>query len=135
MSNMKWRRVQSGAGITGAGNSGDLEARERIELGLGRRGIPLERCESLAREIEPRLRELDAEDAERVLDGVALGLVDCLPSLPVLPVGTGAQRVEARLFRDFSREVQKLEETVKVLNAYLQRLSEPRAPGKIRRLQ
>ena len=135
MGSMKWRRVRPAVQGERTEDSGEFEARGEIELALGRRGVPLERCESLARSIEPKLRELEDEEANRVLDGVAFALVDCLQATPDARQRAGADGIEARLFRDFAREIQKLDETVKVLNAYLKRLSEPRARDRVRRLQ
>ena len=135
MSGMKWRRVRTAGEGGGAEDTGDFDVRGEIESALARRGVSLERCESLARAIEPKLRGLDDEEADRVLDGVAFALVDYFQAKPDPGPATGAERVQARLFRDFAREIQKLDETVKVLSAYLQRLSTPKGRSKVRRLQ
>ena len=136
MSEMKWRRVRTARSEgVGVEDSREFEVRAEIESGLARRGVSLEKCDSLARAIEPKLRGLDDEEADRVLDGVAFALVDYFQAKPDPGYVTGAERVEARLFRDFAREIQKLDETVKVLSAYLQRLSAPKGRSKIRRLQ
>ena len=136
MSEMKWRRVRTARSEgVGVEDSREFDVRAEIELALARRGVSLEKCESLARAIEPKLRGLDDEEADRVLDGVAFALVDYFQANPDPGHAAGAERVEARLFRDFAREIQKLDETVKVLSAYLQRLSTPKGRSKGRRLQ
>jgi hypothetical protein len=135
MSRMKWHRVRTRADGVGAEDSENFAVRGEIELALGRRGVSLEKCESLARAIEPKLRGLDDEESDRVLDGVAFALVDYFEAKSDSGHATGAERVEARLFRDFAREIQKLDETVKVLSAYLQRLNAPKGRNKVRRLQ
>ncbi len=135
MSGMKWRRVRTAVEGVGTEDSGDFDVHGEIESALARRGVSLEKCESLARAIEPKLRGLDDGEADRVLDGVAFALVDYFQAKPDPGHATGSERVQARLFRDFAREIQKLDETVKVLSAFLQRLSASEGRSKVRRLQ
>ena len=135
MSMKKWRRASLATGDGVRRESGAAEALASIGLGLGRRGVSQECCASAARMLEPKLRGLSEEASGWMLDGIALILVSLGPELSRLPPEPRTNRAEARVFESFSLELKKLDETVKLLHAYLQRLEASRNGGKIRHLQ
>jgi hypothetical protein len=131
----KWRRADLAEGDAATKKSGAADALEWIGSGLGRRGVSEDWCASAARMLEPKLRGLSEEVSGWMLDGIALILVSLGPELSRLTPEPRTNRAEARVLEGFSLEVKKLDETVKLLNAYLQRLDASRIGGKIRQLQ
>jgi len=130
MKSSNWRKV------TPAQNSGkQAEAFDSLCLALLRRGVSAKASGAVAKQVQGVLEGLDATEAGRVLDAVALafasGTHQVRDELAAGSDGRGAQR----LAEDLGCEVRKLDEIVKVLNAYLVRLRSPREPARERRLQ
>jgi hypothetical protein len=135
MSVKKWRRADLATGDVAPEKSGVADPSEWIGSGLGRRGVSEECCASAARMLEPKLRGLSEEVTGWMLDGIALILVSLGPDYSRLTPELRTKPADARVFEGFSLEVQKLDETVKILNAYLKRLKASPTEGKVRQLQ
>ena len=121
MGKTMWRRLKPGQ----TEHSGEGTALEEVEVDLVRRGVSVEAARRAACRIERQLRGLPSETAGFVLDGAALVLSSGsdLPGIAAAEIREGL--VVRRLVSDFARELQKLDEIVKVLNAYLCRIQSP----------
>lgn len=130
MAKTMWRRLTPGQ----TEHSCEGTGLEEVEAGLVRRGVSPEAARRAASRIERQLRGLPSETVGFVLDGAALALAagSDLPGIASEEIREGL--VVRRLVSDFARELQKLDEIVKVLNAYLCRLQSP-GTSSSRRLQ
>jgi len=135
MSIKKWRRTDLATDDALTDPSDTPEVFERIAFGLGRRGVSDECCASVARMLEPKLRGLSDEVTGWMLDGIALILVNPGPDGSRLTEANRRSPLEHRVFEGFSMELRKLDETVKVLNAYLERMKASSGRRKPRQLQ
>jgi hypothetical protein len=135
MSIKKWRRTDLATDDALTNPSDTPVGFERIALGLGCRGVSEECCGSAARMLEPKLRGLSDEVTGWMLDGIALILVN--PASDGSRLAEPKRRIasEHRVFEGFSLELRKLDETVKVLNAYLERMRAAPERRKPRQLQ
>ena len=137
MARTNWRKVSGSASAEKSAETdpSELIRTDRIELELIRRGIPRESSGTLARQVQRQLEGVPEHPAGLVLDGVALAFSVGAVQRDA-PVGGFRQaRVVDQLLTDFGDEVQKLDEIVKVLNAYLRRLRNPEVGTPRRRLQ
>lgn len=135
MKNSSWRKVTPAQNDgTEAQGSGPL-CLDALRLELLRRGVPETATEAVARQVQAPMEKLEGPDAGRVLDAMALafvsGTLHARDAAMLGPEGRGAQR----LADDLNSEVLKLDEIVKVLNAYLVRFRTPRRGTRERRLQ
>ena len=135
MARTKWRKLSSDTEKPAEPGQEELIRIDRIELELIRRGVPRESSGTLARQVQRQLQGVREQPAGLVLDGVALAFSVGAVQRDA-PVGGFRQaRVVDQLLTDFGDEVQKLDEIVKVLNAYLRRLRNPEIESPPRRLQ
>ena len=135
MARTNWRKVSSPAEKSDGPDQNELIRTDRIELELIRRGIPRESSGTLARQVQRQLEGVPEQPAGLVLDGVALAFSVGAVQRDA-PIGGFRQAsVVDQLLADFGDEVQKLDEIVKVLNAYLRRLRNPEVGTPRRRLQ
>jgi hypothetical protein len=137
MAGTNWRKVSASDSVEKSAETASsvLMRTDRIELELIRRGIPSESSGTLARQVQRQLDGVPEHPASLVLDGVALAFSVGAVQRDA-PVGGFRQaRVVDQLLTDFGDEVQKLDEIVKVLNAYLRRLRNPEVAPHRRRLQ
>ncbi len=135
MARTNWRKVSSSSEKSDGPDQNELIRTDRIELELIRRGIPRESSGTLARQVQRQLEGVPERLAGLVLDGVALAFSVGAVQRDA-PIGGFRQAsVVDQLLSDFGDEVQKLDEIVKVLNAYLRRLRNPEVGTPRRRLQ
>lgn len=135
MARTNWRKVSSSSEKSDGPDQNELIRTDRIELELIRRGIPRESSGTLARQVQRQLEGVPERPAGLVLDGVALAFSVGAVQRDA-PIGGFRQAsVVDQLLADFGDEVQKLDEIVKVLNAYLRRLRNPEVGSPRRRLQ
>jgi hypothetical protein len=108
-----------------AGNGSALDRtdlREWIRSDLARRGMADSLCEMLARKLEPTVAKLSDDEAAAVLGSVATAYGEQLSDLECGGIGPGEIADVQRLMQGFREEVQKLDEGLRVLSAYVSRL-------------
>lgn len=135
MKSSKWRKVtpaQDGGAQAGAGGPVCLDG---LRLELLRRGIPESACGALAKQVQTAIGKLEESDAGRMLDAMALAFASGTLHTRNEAVCGPEGRLAHRLAEDLTGEVRKLDEIVKVLNAYLVRFRAPRSATRERRLQ
>ncbi len=96
-----------------------VEIEELTEM-LRQRGLPGASGQAVAERVGDSLAGLPSEALGLVLDGIALGV--SFPRASEFPEDQLDSQVLNQLVGDFSRELGKLDEILRVLNAYLQRL-------------
>jgi len=122
MKDMKWRNALTATEHREEHADSPEKGRSRAESMLTSRGVPRELCQGIAQGIEKQLLGLPDDAAGLVVDGVALAVTmgaagDRVETMPELD-----PRVLEQLVGDFSGELRKLDEILRVLSAYLQRL-------------
>jgi len=135
MARTNWRHITPTTSRHAGAASEDLIRIDRIELELIRKGVPSESSGTLARQVERQLRGIPEDAAGLVLDGVALAFKLGVVKRQSAVGGEREARVVDRLLADFGNELQKLDESVKVLSAYLRRLRNPEPQSPRRHLQ
>jgi len=135
MKRSKWLTVTPARDQGAQAEAGAPVCLDRLRLELLRRGIPKTACGALAKQIHAAIGKLEEPDAGRMLDAMALAFATgTLHARADSPCGP-EDRLAYRLAEDLSSEVRKLDEIVKVLNAYLVRFGASRTGTRERRLQ
>ena len=98
------------------------DLRERIRSDLARLGVAERISETLARQLEPTVAKLSDEAAAAVLGSVAAAYGEGQDGCERLALDPGDIADVQRLMQGFRDEVQKLDEGLRVLSAYVTRL-------------
>lgn len=98
----------------------DLRARLRREL--THRGLPERTAETLADTLAHTVSKLSDEESSAVLDSVATAHGERCESLEQIGIAAEDVADVQRLMQGFREEVQKLDEGLRVLSAYVSRL-------------
>jgi len=98
------------------------ELRERIRSDLTRLGLAEQISETLAHKLEPTVAKLSDEEAAAVLGSVATAYGEQRDDSERRGVDAREMADVQRLMQGFSEEVQKLDEGLRVLSAYVSRL-------------
>jgi hypothetical protein len=98
------------------------DLRERVRSELARRGLPERIVETLAGKLAPTVAKLSDEEAAVVLESVAAAHGDRCEELEVGGIAPNDIADVERLMQGFGEELQKLDEGLRVLSAYVSRL-------------
>jgi hypothetical protein len=96
--------------------------RNRIRHDLVRLGLARELSQALARKLEPTVAKLSAEESAAVLGSVADAYGESREPADAIGIGSREIADVQRLMQGFGEEVQKLDEGLRVLAAYVSRL-------------
>ena len=99
-----------------------VDLRERIRSDLARLGMAEQISETLARKLEPTVAKLSDEEAAAVLGSVAAAYGEQRDDPERQGVDSQDIADVQRLMQGFREEVQKLDEGLRVLSAYVSRL-------------
>jgi len=102
--------------------SGRRELRDRIRSDLARLGLAGQISETLARKLEPTVAKLSDDEAAAVLGSVAAAYGEQRKDPERRGVDSEDIADVQRLMQGFREEVQKLDEGLRVLSAYVSRL-------------
>ena len=135
MKNSGWRKVPPAQKDDRRAQGDGPLCLDSLRLELLRRGVPETASEAVAKQLQASMETLEGPEAGRVLDAMALafvsGALHARDAAAPGPEGRDARR----LADDLRSEVRKLDEIVKVLNAYLARFRASRSDTRERRLQ
>ena len=103
--------------------------RNRIRLDLARLGLDDELSETLARKLEPTVAKLSDEESAAVLSSVAAAYEEPREEADAQRINSLEIADVQRLMHGFREEVQKLDEGLRVLSAYVSRLRQRSTPN------
>jgi hypothetical protein len=103
--------------------------RNRIRLDLARLGLADELSETLARKLEPTVAKLSDEESAAVLSSVAAAYGEPRQDADAHRINSREIADVQRLMHGFREEVQKLDEGLRVLSAYVSRLRQRSTPN------
>ncbi len=106
----------------GAGDEVPLRSREQIRLDLERRGVAPEFSRPVAERLAPVVSDLHEAGYRAVLQAVAASHGVHQDDLRALGHRSADIEQIQRLMRGFAGELRKLEEAIRILNAYVTRM-------------